>query len=86
MAGNSKHFIYEMADFESAGGCATKLSNFLAMVANLQSRNIIHHFVSCCIPCLNLSMPNYIFSPFSGTGRDFETQNYSFPGAGCSNP
>ena len=28
MAGNSKHFIYDMADFESACGCTSKFSNF----------------------------------------------------------
>ena len=29
---------------------------------------------------------NSIFIPFSGTGRHFETQNRSIPGAGCNNP
>ena len=29
MAGNSNHFIYDMADFESARGRTSKFSNFL---------------------------------------------------------
>ena len=33
MAGNSKFFIYDMADFESAHRSATKLSIFLGRVA-----------------------------------------------------
>ena len=43
-----KHFIFVMADFESACGCATKFSNFWTV---LHSRIIIHY-------CCSLSMPN----------------------------
>ena len=32
MAGNSKHFIYDMADFESARGCTSKFSNFFGSI------------------------------------------------------
>ena len=33
MARNSKHFIYDMVDFESTHGYTTKFSNFLSRVA-----------------------------------------------------
>ena len=38
MAGNSKHFIYDMADFESARGHTSKFSNFLCRDAFLGQR------------------------------------------------
>ena len=32
MAGNSKYFIYDMADFESSRGCTSKFSNFFGSI------------------------------------------------------